>query len=92
MLGVRQGCVISSHLFNVYREHIMWLALTDLDCEVSIAGLCINELRYADATVLITQSVEEMSHMFQCIKSISEFYGLFLNIQKHKSDGDWQCG
>ena len=52
MWGVRQGCVISPHLFNVYREHIMWLALTDLDCGVSIAGQCTNELRYTDKTTL----------------------------------------
>ena len=60
----------------------MWLALTDTDCQVSIAGQFINELRYADDTMLTAQSMEEMSLMLQCIKSTNECYWFCLSIQK----------
>ena len=59
----------------------MWLALTDLDCGVSVAGQCINDVKYANDIMLITQSMDEMSLMLQCIKSTSEHYGFPLNIQ-----------
>ena len=51
--GVRQGCVLSPLIFNLYTEHIF--RKTNLIPGVKINGHNINNLRYADDTVLIAE-------------------------------------
>ena len=52
--GVRQGCILSSCLFNFYAEDIMRNAgLEETQAGIKIAGRNINNLRYADDTTLI---------------------------------------
>ena len=47
--GVRQGCILSPYLFNLYAEHIMRRAgLDESKAGVKIAGRNINNLRYVD--------------------------------------------
>ena len=51
--GVRQGCILSPCLFNLYAEYIMRNAgLEEAQAEIKIAGRNINNLRYADDTPL----------------------------------------
>ena len=48
--GVRQGCILSPCLFNLYAEYIMRNAgLEEAQAGIKIAGRNINNLRYADA-------------------------------------------
>ena len=54
--GVRQGCILSPHLFNAYAEYIMRLALENCSSGISIGGRTINNLRYADDTTLLTET------------------------------------
>ena len=52
--GVRQGCVLSPSLFNLYTEHI-FREIDELP-GVKIGGRNINNLRYADDTVLLAET------------------------------------
>ena len=58
--GVWQCCILSSCLFNLYAEYIMWNAgLDEAQTGIKIAGRNINNLRYADDTTLMAQSEED---------------------------------
>ena len=57
--GVRQGCILSLCLFNLYAEYIMRnTGLEEAQAGIQIAGRNINHLRYADDTTLIWQKVK----------------------------------
>ena len=65
--GVCQGCILSSCLFNIYAEYIMWNAGLDKEqVGIKIAGRNINNFRYADDTTLMAESEEELkSHLMK---------------------------
>ena len=59
---VRQGCILSPCLFNLYAEYIMRNAgLEEAQAGINIAGGNINNLRYVDDTTLMAESEEELS-------------------------------
>ena len=82
--GVRQGCIISPHLFNIYAEAIMRNALENFEGSITVGGHKITKLRYADDVVLIAGSIEELQDLVERVKLESEKVGLFLNTQKTK--------
>ena len=57
--------VLSSWLFNLHADHIMWNAgLDEAQAGIKIAGRNINNLRYADDTTIAAESEEELkSHL-----------------------------
>ena len=63
----------------------MWNArLDEAQAGIKIAGRNINNLRYADDTVLMAESKEELKRVLMKMKDKSEKVGLKLNIQKTK--------
>ena len=58
--GVRQGCILSPCLFNLYAEYIMQnVRLDEAQVGIKISRRNINSLRYADDTTVIAESEEE---------------------------------
>ena len=59
--GVCQGCVLSPWLFNLYAEYILRNAgLEEVQAGIKIARRNINNLRYADDTIFMAESEEEL--------------------------------
>ena len=86
--GVRQVCILSSCLFNLYTEYIMRNAgLEEAQAVIKIAGRNINNLRYADDTTLMAESEEELKSLLMKVKVESEEVGLKFSIQKTKIAG-----
>ena len=82
---VRQGCILSPCLFNLYAEYIMRnTELEEAQAGIKIAGRNISNLRYEDDTTLMAESEEELKSLLMKVKEESENFGLKLNIQKTK--------
>ena len=58
--------------------------LEEAQAGINIAGININNLRYADDTTLMAESEEELKSLLMKVKEESENIGLKLNIQKTK--------
>ena len=83
--GVYQGCILSPCLLNLHAEYIMRnTVLEEAQAGIKIARRNINNLRYADDTILMAESEEELKSLLMKVKEGSEKVGLKLNIQKTK--------
>ena len=83
--GVWQGWLLSPCLFDLCAEHIMRKARLDvLQAGIKIGRRNINNLRYADDTILMAESKEELKNLLMTVKEESERASLKLNIKKTK--------
>ena len=82
---IRQGCILSPCLFNLYAQYIMRnVGLEEAQAGIKIAGRNINNLRYADDTNLMAEREEELKSLLMKVKEENEKAGLKLKIQKTK--------
>ena len=83
---VRQECLLSPCLFNLYTEHIMRHAeLDELQAGIKTDRKNINNFRYADDTTLTAESEKELKSFWLRVKKESERAGLRLILKKLRS-------
>ena len=74
--GVRQGCILSPCLFNLYAEYIMQnTRLDEAQAGIKVAGRNINNLRYTDDTTLMAESKKELKSLLMKVKEESKKAG-----------------
>ena len=71
--GVRQGCILSFCLFNLYAEYIMRNAgLKETLAGIKTARRNMNNLKYADDTTLMIESEEELKSLLMKVNEESK--------------------
>ena len=83
-VGVRQGCLLSPTLFNIFLERIMAEALEDHKSTVSIGGRTISKLRFADDIDGLAGSVIEFAYLVERLDETSTAYGMQISVEKTK--------
>ena len=81
--GLRQGFVLSPNLFNLYTDRV-FRELEDLR-GVSIGGVNISNLRYADDTSLIAEGITDLQDLVSTVNEKGKPYGMAMNISKTKA-------
>ena len=69
--AVRQGCILSPCLFNLYAEYILRNAGL-VESGIKFAGSNINNLGYSDNTTLMAESEEELKSLMKKVKEEGE--------------------
>ena len=82
--GVRQGCLLSTTLFDIRRERIMTDALEDHEETVSDGGRTITNLRFADDVNGSAGEKEKLANFVERLDKASKAYGMAISAEKTK--------
>ena len=83
-VGVRQGCLLSRTLFNIFVERIMTDALENHEGSVSIGGRTITNLRFADDIDALAGKEDELVKLINHLDTTSTKYGMEISAEKTK--------
>ena len=83
-VGVRQGCLLSPTLFNIFLQRIMCEALDDHEGSVSIGGRLITNFRFADDIVVNAEEEEEAGVLIDRLDRATTRYKMKIGLDKTK--------
>ena len=83
-VGVRQGCLLSPTLFNIFLKRIMSDALEEHDGKVSIGGRNITNLRFADDTDALAEEEQELEALVESLDKTCTRYKMEISAEKTK--------
>src|SRR5688572_11115685 len=81
--GVRQGCVISPLLFNLYSEFMIREAMEEIE-GIRFGGFNITDLSYADDAVFVADKKKKLQMMIYKVNDTCKEYGMAINVRKKK--------
>ena len=83
-VGVRQGCLLSPTIFNIYLEYIMTEALVGFEGSVSIGGRTVTNLRFADDIEHVAGQAEELGTLTSRLEESAKQLGMQISAEKSK--------
>ena len=81
---MRQECLLSPNLLNIFLERITTNALEDHESTVSTRGRTITNLRFADGIDGLAGEEEELTRLVECLNKASTVYGIVVSAEKTK--------
>ncbi len=81
--GVRQGGILSPHLYNVYIDGLShMLCKTHAGCYIN--GTCVNHFVYADDTVILAPSAQGLQDLLHVCEAYADAHNILFNVKKTK--------